>query len=68
MPVLDSSAILQAEWADGRLVLWFPDGDRYAYRDVPEKVYHALLAAGSAGAFFSQHIRDAYPAQRIGRG
>lgn len=65
MPLIDSRAIRRAEWQDGRLLLWFADGDCYAYEGVPEAAYRGLLAAGSAGAFFARHIRDGYPVRRI---
>lgn len=51
--------------AGGTLSLWFTDGDRYDYDDVPRRVFEALLASGSAGAFFQQHIRDRYAFRKI---
>ena len=64
MPFIDSQAIRRVEWQDETLSVWFSDGDRYDYDGVPQRVYAALLAAGSAGAFFQQHIRGAYPFRR----
>lgn len=65
MPILDSRAIRRAEWQAGTLSLWFADGDRYDYDGVPEAVFRGLLAAGSAGAFFAEHVRDRYPTRRV---
>lgn len=65
MPLIDSTAIRRVEWADGWLLVWFADGDCYAYAGVPEAVYRGLLGAGSAGAFFTAHVRDQYPTQLI---
>ena len=33
--------------------------------EVPERVYAAFLAAGSAGAFFRRHVRGAYPCRKV---
>ena len=68
MPFIDSHAIRRVEWRDDTLSVWFADGDRYDYMGVPQRVYGALLAAGSAGVFFQQNIRDAYPFRRIRAG
>ena len=65
MPFLDSQAIRRVEWRAGTLSVWFRDGDRYDYADVPERVYRAFLAAGSAGAFFQRYIRDAYAFRKV---
>ncbi len=65
MPYIDSHAIRRVEWQGGTLSIWFRDGDRYDYDDVPERVFKALLSSGSAGAFFQQHIRGAYAFRKV---
>lgn len=65
MPFIDSQAIRRIEWRDGTLSVWFRDGDRYDYAEVPRAVYRAFLAAGSAGGFFQQHIRGAYAFRKV---
>lgn len=65
MPFIDSRAIRRAEWHAGTLSVWFADGDRYDYAEVPEHTFKALLAAGSAGAFFQQHIRGVYAFRKV---
>lgn len=63
--MIDSTAISRAEWTGGTLTLWFAGGDAYAYAGVPEAVYRGLISAGSAGAFFAEHIRDRYPYRQV---
>ena len=59
MPELSSSAIDRAEYRDESrtLDLWYSDGDRYSYFDVPRSLYEALLAAPSAGVFVNKEIK-----------
>jgi hypothetical protein len=58
---LNSSAIEAFTYDENRraLVVEFRDGDSYRYFDVPETVYHELLEADSAGAFWNQ-VKDNY--------
>ncbi|WP_420853676.1 KTSC domain-containing protein [Sphingomonas beigongshangi] len=62
MPHVSSSAMHRVEYdaIAGRLDIWFNDSGRYSYFGVPVDVYNQLLAAGSKGAFFNNHIRDRY--------
>jgi KTSC domain len=48
--------MLEVEFVSGRV---------YRYLDVEEDVYEGFLAAPSKGAFFNEHIKDAYPCERI---
>jgi hypothetical protein len=59
MPDLDSSAVERVEYAaeTATLDIWYSGGDRYSYFDVPRKVYEALLAAPSVGAFVNAEIK-----------
>ena len=47
----------------GSLRISFDDGRTVAYSNVPERVYRALIAAPSAGAYFNLNIRNHYPVQ-----
>ena len=63
MPYVTSSVIARVEYdADAEeLLVWFVEtGGPYAYLDVPEDVYEALLAAPSIGAYFNSKIRERY--------
>ncbi|ESR26035.1 KTSC domain-containing protein [Lutibaculum baratangense] len=68
MPEIDSSVISQVEHDPQSQVLtiWFHDGGRrYDYFRVPREVYEALLEAPSAGAYYSEHIKDTYKFRRL---
>lgn len=58
----DSSAITRATYDSDSAVLdiWYKDGDRYSYFDVPIGVYEALVAADSAGEFVNREIKPSY--------
>jgi hypothetical protein len=47
------------------LEIEFRGGNVYQYKDVPEAVYHGLVTAPSAGAFFYANIRNEFPATRV---
>lgn len=66
VPHVESSAVDRVEYADedGRLDIWYKDGDRYSYLAVPRDVYDALLAAPSIGAFVNQEIKPVYRFER----
>ncbi len=38
----------------------FRTGRRYAYFDVPDTVFDALITASSAGEYFNTYVRDQY--------
>lgn len=62
---LDSSVLASAGY-DARIAvleLEFRSGEVYRYFAVPPSVHDGLLAAPSAGRFFTQRIRDRYPTQ-----
>jgi len=42
----------------------FVTGRRYAYLDVPERVFAAMARAASKGGFFNRRIRDRYRFER----
>ena len=43
----------------------FNNGQEYAYSDVPEEEYEALLSAPSVGSYFHDNIRDTYLYDKI---
>jgi hypothetical protein len=52
-----SRAILEVQFRDS--------GDVYAYLDVPEATYRALLAAESLGRYFNREVRGRYEFRRV---
>lgn len=49
------------------LELEFTSGDAYRYFDVPPELHAGLMTAGSHGACFAAHIRDAgFEFERVG--
>jgi two-component system cell cycle response regulator DivK len=62
MPTLESSAVERVEHDEtsGTLDIWYKDGDRYSYFEVPRETYEALLAAESIGAFVNAQIKPNY--------
>ncbi|MFJ8040428.1 KTSC domain-containing protein [Kitasatospora sp. NPDC096147] len=63
---VESSCLSSAGHQGTTLELEFRSGSVYAYADVPETEYRALLAAPSLGRYFHAHIRDRYPYRRVG--
>lgn len=62
MPHVTSSAV---DWIDydpdtGTLDIRYKEGDRYSYFGVPARIYRALLAAPSIGAFVNERIKPHY--------
>jgi hypothetical protein len=55
----NSTALDQAHFDPETCVLdlWYKGGDRYRYFLVPQRLYDALIAAPSAGAFVNQQIK-----------
>jgi hypothetical protein len=43
----------------------FWQGEVYRYTGVPKTVYDRFLQAGSAGDYFNENVRDAYPSSRV---
>ncbi len=48
-----------------QLEIVFVTGRRYRYLDVPERIYAAMRAASSKGAFFNRNIRDHFAFVRL---
>ncbi len=51
----------------GELEAVFVDGAVWRYRNVPERVYRELLAAGSKGSYMRDFVIDVYPDYRVRR-
>jgi hypothetical protein len=65
-PVVSSSIASIGFDADSEtLEVEFVSGTVYRYQDVEEDVYERFLGASSKGAFFNEHIRDAYLCERV---
>lgn len=43
----------------------FHSGSVYQFRRVPETVHQRLMAAGSKGSFFNDHIKGRYGCSRV---
>lgn len=67
MPALDSEAIDRADYDAPRRTLFmrFASGEWYAYLDVPQDVFDALLAAESKGGYFLRAVRDRFDFVRL---
>ena len=63
--LIESSVLASAGYDSETAVLEleFRSGEVYRYFAVPPSVHAGLLAAPSAGRFFTQRIRDRYPTQ-----
>lgn len=57
-----STAIIDAVYdTDSRILdIWYRDGDRYSYFDVPTAIYEALCAAPSAGEYVNRAVKPHY--------
>jgi KTSC domain len=65
-PVISSSiASIGFEVGTETLEVEFVTGSVYRYRGVEEDVYEKFLVAPSKGSFFNEHIKDAYPCERV---
>ena len=65
---VDSDAISELGYdADEQVLVarWRNTGIRYAYYDVPEEVYNALMAADSLGSYFYYNVRMSYVYERL---
>jgi len=62
MPVLDSAAIKFVDYdpMTRDLDVIFTTGRHYAYFDVPQSEYDALMEASSTGEYVNTHIRGKY--------
>jgi hypothetical protein len=67
MVAVDSTA-LKSLWYDERkrtLRVTFRNERAYLYENVSPHEYEDLMAAGSKGAWFNNHIRDTHPVREL---
>ena len=65
-PVSSTSIAALGYNADAEaLEVEFVTGRVYRYRGVDEETYAAFISASSKGTFFNEHIKDAYPFERL---
>ena len=63
---VDSSWIASVTYAsDATLVVRFRNGTVYRYFTVPRAILEGFLAAPSKGAYFTHHIRNAFPYTQV---
>jgi hypothetical protein len=63
---VESSVIRRVTYgADATLTVRLHRGPVYRYFTVPRTVFEELLVAASKGAYFTRHIRDGFPYQRV---
>jgi hypothetical protein len=62
-----SSALVSVGYDSATAVMEieFPSGDVHRYFAVPPSVHRALVAADSVGRYFTAHVRDVYPSERV---
>lgn len=65
MVSVSSSNLSSVGYENGTLYIAFRAGGLYAYYNVPENVFNALMSASSHGKFFSQFIKNRYRYKRI---
>lgn len=58
-------ALIGYDHATSTLEVVFRAGGVYRYRQVPESVYHGLMAAPSHGTFFQKHIKTQYTFTKV---
>jgi hypothetical protein len=60
MPALTSSCLSWVEYDSGTMWLTFCNGLEYTLQGVPERHYHGLLNASSAGWYFNRYLKGRY--------
>ena len=65
--IVDSTAVLSAGYdrVTRTLEVELPDGRVYLYVDVPPVVYRDMLAAESAGRYFSNYIKTTFACEPV---
>lgn len=58
-----SSFTYDAERKTLRIV--FVTGMVYEYKDVPEKIFHAMKSSFSKGIYFNQYVKGEYEFERV---
>lgn len=63
---VSSSNIFSIGYEENTLYVQFHSGALYAYYNVPEDVYHALMSAPSHGKYLAAHVKGHCAYKRIG--
>ena len=58
-------ALIGYDHETSTLEVVFRAGGVYRYQEVPENIYHALMAAPSHGTYFQKHIKNRYPFTKV---
>lgn len=58
-------ALIGYDHATRTLEIVFRAGGVYRYREVPESIYHALMAAPSHGTYFQKNIKAQYTFKKV---
>jgi len=64
IPVV-SSNVAAIGWQQNQLFVKFNNGGEYKYSNVPERVFHDMLAADSKGQFLYEHIKGKFPYTKV---
>ncbi|MDB5192380.1 MAG: ATPase protein [Segetibacter sp.] len=64
---MPSTVIASASYEapNSRLIITFVTGKVYAYKNVPEEIYRAMMTSGSKGVYFNDHIRNHYEFEKL---
>jgi hypothetical protein len=62
---VSSSNISSVGWEQDTMEVEFKSGHLYAYHEVPEALYQAMLGADSVGKFFSSTIAGKFEQTRV---
>lgn len=60
MILISSSTLLGFEYDSGNLTIFFRDGGRYVYHNVPQEVFEQFKNSPSKGKFYNQYIKGRY--------
>ncbi len=62
---VSSSNLAAVGWQDGTLRILFHSGAMYDYAKVPASVHGDLMAASSAGEFFTARVKDVFEFEKV---
>ena len=64
---MPSSVILHASYNKYTAILkiTFVSGLVYEYKNVPEKIYNAMITSASKGIYFNRHIKGQYEFNKV---
>lgn len=62
---VESSNIESVGWQRNQLFVRFHNGGEYKYSNVPESLFHDMLAADSKGKFLHEHVKGKFPYVKV---